>query len=66
MSWAVILQVKISSFCVAPQEPTPAKAWGHFLRGANLRNSGLLRAIRALNLNILTCNLIHPDTSEVP
>jgi len=28
---------------------------------ANLRNSQLLRAIRALNLNILNCNLLRPE-----
>ncbi len=28
---------------------------------ANLRNSGLLRAIRALNLNILVLNLSSPE-----
>ena len=33
---------------------------------ANLRNSGLLRAISALNLNILNLNLFRPDLPEVP
>jgi len=46
------LASKIPSFFVALIAPTV---------GANLRNSLLLRAIFALNLNILAYNLLRPE-----
>jgi hypothetical protein len=50
----------MSSFCVAYMDVGEGREQGSG-SFTNLRNSQLLRAIRALNLNILNHNLLRPE-----